>query len=87
MNRTALEDQILQELLDVVPEVDAAKLDPKVSFRDQFDMDSIDFLNFVLRLEKQVGIKIPDVDYPRLSSLDGCLSYLEARFAQSNETP
>ena len=52
-------------------------------FRDQIEIDSVDFLQFVLDLEKKLEISIPDVDYPKLSSLNGCLSYIENK-SQSN---
>jgi acyl carrier protein len=84
MNREELKKLTLAILLEVVPEAEPAKVEPGTSFRDQFDMDSIDFLNFVLRLEKEVGIKVPELDYPRLSSLDGCLAYFEAKLAQGH---
>ena len=35
-------------------------------------------MNFVLLLEKRLGLKIPEIDYPKLSSLNGCLSYLKS---------
>ena len=53
-------------------------LDPDVDFRDQFELDSVDYLNLVLELEKRLGIHVPEVDYPRLSCLAGCLGYLRA---------
>ncbi len=52
-------------------------LEPRKSFRDQFEIDSVDFLNFILNLEKVLDRKIPEVDYPKLSSLEGCLTYLK----------
>lgn len=67
---------ILEALKVVAPEADPNALDPAVSFRDQLDIDSVDFLNFVLRLEERLGRKIPEIDYPRLSTLDGCVAYL-----------
>lgn len=60
----------------VVP-VTPADLDPQAPFRDQFEMDSLDFLNFVLALEKEHGVKIPEVRYPRCASLAGAVQVLE----------
>ena len=68
----------LNALLDVAPDVDAATLDPARAFRDQFDFDSMDYLNFVTALHLRLGIDIPETDYPRLASLDGCVEYLLA---------
>ncbi len=76
MDPDALTRLVTDSLIAVAPEVDPGSLDPEVSFRDQFEIDSVDYLNFVLRLEKALGLRIPEVDYPKLSSLKGCLGYL-----------
>jgi acyl carrier protein len=73
----------LKALLDVAPDVDAAALDPARAFRDQFDFDSMDYLNFVTALHLSLGVDIPEVDYPRLATLDGCAQYLLARLNRS----
>jgi len=60
----------------VVPDA-PSELDPDVPFRDQFEMDSLDFLNFVLALEKQHSVKIPEVRYPRFASMAGARRVLQ----------
>lgn len=82
MTREEIRKKVLAALLEVAPEVAVGALDDKSSFRDQFEIDSVDFLNFVLTLEKRLEIKVPELDYPKLSSLDGCLSYLEPRLEE-----
>jgi acyl carrier protein len=77
MNRQDLRELVVDTLVGVAPEIDASALEPDVNFRDQAELDSVDYLNFVLSLEARLGLKIPEVDYPRLSCLSGCLSYLE----------
>ncbi|MET0065301.1 MAG: acyl carrier protein [Candidatus Thiodiazotropha sp.] len=77
MNSDEIKNTILEVLVQIVPELEPATLDAQVSFRDQFEIDSIDYLNVILTLEKRLQIRIPEVDYPRLSSLQGCMSYLE----------
>ena len=52
--------EIRAVLKAIAPEADTDRLDPKHSFRDQFDLDSVDYLNFVLGLEAAFGIRIPD---------------------------
>jgi acyl carrier protein len=76
MDENGLRGQIIESLTKVAPDADRSALDPDVNFRDQFEIDSVDFLGFVLDLEKKLGIKIPEVDYPKLSSMSGCLAYL-----------
>ena len=70
---------VLDVLQQVAPDIEANVLDPALNFRDQFEFDSIDYLNFILTLEKRYGIKIPEGDYPKLSGLNACVSYLQAR--------
>jgi acyl carrier protein len=60
----------------VAPEADLAALEPDVNFRDQLDIDSMDFLNFVIGVCEELEIDVPEADYPRFSSLDGGVAYL-----------
>jgi acyl carrier protein len=78
MSRADLQPTVIEALTGVAPEIDPSALDPDVNFRDQFELDSVDYLNFVLDLEQRLGVRIPELDYPRLSCLSGCLSYLES---------
>ena len=75
-DRDSLVHLILDTLTGIAPDVDPGALDPDVAFRDQFEIDSVDFLNFVIGLEKKLGRRIPETDFPKLSSLKGCLDYL-----------
>lgn len=67
---------ILAALAEVAPEVDGASLDPVVPLQDQVDLDSMDLLSLVLRIDELTGIDIPERDYPLLSSLDAGARYL-----------
>jgi acyl carrier protein len=79
MDKQETQRRILKALADVVPEADVRSMDEKRSFRDQLEVDSVDFLSFMMKLESEFAVRIPEADYPRLSSLEGCLSYLEAQ--------
>ncbi|MBI1209014.1 MAG: acyl carrier protein [Azospirillum sp.] len=67
---------VIDHLVAIAPEIDPAMVDPEVSFRDQFEFDSVDFLNFVLAIEDELGRRIPEVEYPKLSTLEGCVAWL-----------
>lgn len=71
-----LQETVLDALTGVAPDIDPTALDPDVNFRDQTELDSVDYLNFVIALEQALGVHIPEQDYPRLSCLRGCLDYL-----------
>jgi acyl carrier protein len=77
MDKTPLQQHIIDALTKVAPEVDPGTLDPDSNFRDQFEVDSVDFLGLVLDLEKRLNVKIPEIDYPKLSSMKGCIAYLQ----------
>jgi acyl carrier protein len=70
---------VLEVLSDVAPELEREKIDPRVELRDQLDLDSMDFLNFVLGLHKALGVDIPEADYRKIGTLDGCVAYLVAK--------
>lgn len=63
-------------LEEVAPDADVEHIDAARNLRDQVELDSVDFLNFVMALERRLDMRIPEVDYPKLSSLDGCRRYL-----------
>jgi acyl carrier protein len=83
MDAEKIKSEIIAALADVAPEVEVGSLDPARNFRDQFEFDSIDFVDLMLRLEKRLGIKIPQAHYPKLSSLDGALRYLMSAAART----
>jgi acyl carrier protein len=74
-----LEATVLETLAEVVPTTDPSRIAPEIPFRDQVEMDSVDCLNFIVALEQRLDIRIPAEDYPMMSSLAGCVHYLEAR--------
>jgi len=76
MNAQDAEAALAQELRRIAPDVDPAEIDRDADLREQFDIDSMDFLNLVTALNKRFGIPIPDADYRRLASYAGAVAYL-----------
>lgn len=48
MTKDEIRASVLRVLGEIAPEADLTRLKPDVSFRDQLDIDSMDFLNFVI---------------------------------------
>jgi acyl carrier protein len=69
---------VLRALGEVAPEADLEHLRSDVNLREQLDIDSMDFLNFVIALHKQLRVEIPEQDYPKLATLAGCVQYIGA---------
>jgi acyl carrier protein len=78
MTKDEIKKNVLQILGTVAPEADLASIKPNVRLRDQLDIDSMDLLNFVIGLHKQFNVEIPEADYAKLATLDGCVDYLAA---------
>jgi acyl carrier protein len=79
MNREELARRILELVTEIAPDVDAATVIPGIDFRDQFDFDSMDTLNFAIALHRELGVDVPEADYAKLASLDKCVGYLSPR--------
>jgi len=79
MNEMELRDSLLQILSELAPDADVTSLDWDKRVRDQLDIDSMDFLNFLIAVDEQLGVDIPERDYGKLRTLNDCLRYLQAR--------
>lgn len=82
MSREEIADLVRGALTSVAPESENQPIEPEADFRDQMDLDSMDFLNFVIALHEATGVDIPEKDYPQLASLNGCIEYLTARLGR-----
>ena len=76
MKEQDAEAALAQELHRIAPDVDAADIDREGNLREEFDIDSMDFLNLVIALNKRFGIPIPEADYPRLATFAEAVAYL-----------
>ena len=79
MTEAEIKQVVHDALGNVAPEADVDALNPGKDLRDQIDIDSVDFLNFVIGLHKELKVGIPDADVAKLSTLNGCVSYLNAK--------
>ena len=83
LNETQLKETVLRVLTGIAPEIDFHSLDATKDLRDQIDIDSVDFLNFVIGLHKELGVDIPDAEVSKLTTLNGCVTYLSAKMKQA----
>ena len=49
----------------------------QTNFSRDLGMDSLDSVDLIMQLEQEFGIRIPDEDYARLTTMQGVLTYLE----------
>lgn len=81
MNDHQLRQVVKATLSQIAPEADVDALEGDVDLHEQLDIDSMDFLNFVIGINEATGVDIPERDYPQLATLDGCVEYLRSRAA------
>jgi acyl carrier protein len=68
---------LIYEILgDIAPEADPAALAGDEDMREVLDLDSMDFMNFIVAVHERTGIDIPEADYPKMRTLDGAVAYL-----------
>lgn len=75
----ALRALIKHELRSIQP----AKLPPDWSddarYREDLDLDSLDLVEMIARLEQVTGVYVPDPDVPTLTSVAATAAYMHAR--------
>ena len=79
LDRPTLTQSVLSLLQAIAPEVEPGTLAPERPLRQQVDLDSMDWLNFLVSLHERLGVSIPEADYAGLVSLNDVVDYLLAR--------
>ena len=79
MTETEIREIIITGLSQIAPEADFDELPPTENIREELDIDSFDFLNFLIGLDDKLGVEIPESDYEKLISMNDLIGYLESR--------
>lgn len=86
MTPDAIRESVRRVLHAIAPEADLDSVGPGTNFRAELDLDSMDFLRFITGLHAELGVEVPEADYRKLGTLDGCVSYIAAH-APAAKTP
>jgi acyl carrier protein len=82
MTREEIREALKTILRRLVPDADLDALAPEASLREQLAADSMDLLNFVVALHDELGVDVPESDYQKIDTLDGCVEYVAAAIAR-----
>ena len=82
MRAVELRPLVLAELKKIAPEVDAGDVAPERPLRDQVDLDSMDWLNFLIAVHQRFGVEIAESDYAELDTLERICAFVAARYSQ-----
>ncbi len=77
MTPADIREEVLDILSDIAPDEDLSNLDDEKPFREQLELDSMDFLDIVMELRKRHRIQIPEDAYGELASMGSTVRYLE----------
>ena len=77
MTPAEIRAEIISILGDIAPDEDLTSLQDDVPFREQIELDSMDFLDIVMELRKRHRVQVPEADYPQLASMASTVKYLE----------
>ena len=77
MNKPEIRAAVLAELKRIAPELE--DLEAAQPLRDQVDLDSMDWLNFLVALHERLKVEIPESDYKRLGTLEQIVDYLAGK--------
>lgn len=69
-------DLIFDILGDIAPEVDRHSVDDTRDLTEQLDLDSMDYLTWMIAISDRTGIEIPQRDVSRFLTIEGAVSYL-----------
>jgi acyl carrier protein len=83
MDDRELRATVVSLLRQIAPEIEPSTLDGTLALRDQVDLDSMDFLNFLVSMNQRLHVDIPESAYEQLRSLDDIVGYLRARMPAS----
>lgn len=79
MNATELRPLVFAQLRQIAPELEEGDVEPSTLLRDQVDLDSMDWLNFLIAVHERFGVEIAEADYATLDTLDRICEYVAAR--------
>ncbi|MCW5590536.1 MAG: acyl carrier protein [Burkholderiales bacterium] len=84
MNAKELVPLLFQELRKIAPELEEGDVAPDKLLRDQVDLDSMDWLNFLIAVHQRFKVEIAESDYATLATLDQIAAYVVARNPQDS---
>lgn len=81
MNAQDIEIALNDALHRIAPDIARADIDPDAELREEYDIDSVDFLTLVTALGQHFSLEMPEADYAQMDSYTALLSYLKAHLA------
>lgn len=73
-----MEEKVVKLISDAT-KVDIAKISAETSFVDDLNLDSLDIVELMMKMEDEFGIEIPEEDAEGLKKVNDVIKYLETK--------
>jgi len=83
VTRDAIRHAVVEALTSIAPEIDPSTLQGNSALRQELDLDSMDFLNFIIGLHERTGVDIPETDYMKLGTIEDAVQYIDGKLSAS----
>lgn len=74
-------ETVLAAIAKVAPDVDTTTLPTDVDFREEAELDSMDFIGILTAVQEATGVEVPETDYPLITTVDDFAGYLASHHA------
>ncbi|GAB4011327.1 MAG: acyl carrier protein [Bdellovibrio sp.] len=69
----------VMKLISEATKVELGKIKPETSFVDDLNLDSLDIVELMMKMEDEFGIEIPEEDAEGLKKVDDVVKYIESK--------
>ncbi|MEC7277283.1 MAG: acyl carrier protein [Bdellovibrionota bacterium] len=73
-----MEEKVIKLISDAT-KVDMGKISTSTSFVDDLNLDSLDIVELMMKMEDEFGIEIPEEDAEGLKKVSDVVTYLETK--------
>ena len=70
---------IIEQILEVAPDVEEEEIEPNESIQRSLEIDSFDFLKILTALNLHLGVEVPEADYGKVDTLEHMADYFDKR--------
>ena len=77
MNSEILHQTIVVLLQQIAPDTVPATLKLEENIRETLNIDSFDFLQFIIALHEKTGVEIPEEDYGKINTIQNAITYIQ----------
>ncbi|MEA9355526.1 acyl carrier protein [Bacteriovorax sp. PP10] len=75
-----MKDKVIKLISDAT-KIDIAKINLETSFVDDLNLDSLDIVELMMKMEDEFGVEIPEEDAEGLKTVKDIVTYLEKKQA------